>query len=484
MTAFLFALGANTPVWRIFYEVVPGIRLFRAPSQAMFLFVFATTTLAALGVDRLLEFGRSPRERRSDESGDRRLFQVLVGATGVMGVLLLFAASGGLLSFWTSTIWPAFDPTRIERLSPFVVRGAFVGLVLVAAAATAAWAYRNGALKPTLLVAALTSLVIVDALRVDGAFVTTMDFYEWARPDALTRTILDREAGSDEPYRLYSTVRRDQDVQPTLHGIELAAGHHPNDLARYRELIGMVGSTGARNLGHPNVRRILNVKYIIWSDYEQGRSLGGQPLAATQLGGGGIYQSLYPDIGLPRARLLGSAVVKSDAEAVDYILSDAHDPAVEVVLAEGSPDVPLADRPVTGSVRWIERSPNRLEWAVESDGPALLVVADNWFPAWAAEVDGTDVPVLRAYHTLRAVPVPAGSSTVVMTYESAVLARSGWISVVFLLGLVAAALSGFVTGRSDGVGGSGSRKEEENGSRTAGETARRTGNDSESGSPS
>ncbi len=442
--AFLFALGANTPVWRIFYEVVPGIRLFRAPSQAMFLFVFATTTLAALGVDRLLEYGRGRGERRSDEGGDRRVFQVLLAWSAVMGLLLLLSASGGLLSFWTETIWPGLDPSRIQRLSPFVVRGAFIGLVLVGCLAGAAWLYRNGVVKPLLLVAVLAGLVIVDALRIDTAFVTTMDFYEWSRPDALMQTVLSQEAGSDEPYRLYSTVRRSQDVQPTLHGIEIAAGHHPNDLARYRDLIGMVGSGEARNMGNPNIRRILNVKYILWSDYEEGGSLGGQPLAATQLRDGRAYQSLYADLGLPRARLVGSAVVKSDAEAVDYILSDGHDPTVEAVLSEESPPVTLAGRPVSGSVRWVERSPNRMEWSVESDGPALLVLADNWFPAWKARIDGQEVPVLRAYHTLRAVPVPAGSSTVVMTYESAALVRSAWLSALVLLGLAAAALSGIV----------------------------------------
>ncbi len=70
-----------------------------------------------------------------------------------------------------------------------------------------------------------------------------------------------------------------------------------------------------------------------------------------------------------------------------------------------------------------------------SDRPALLVIADNWFPAWRATVNGTDAPVLRAYHALRAVPVPAGASTVEMTYRSGLLIRSLWLSVVTLVGL-------------------------------------------------
>jgi hypothetical protein len=138
---------------------------------------------------------------------------------------------------------------------------------------------------------------------------------------------------------------------------------------------------------------------------------------------------------------VSSAVVKSDAEAVEYILSDGHDPAVEAVLAEEAP-IALDGGPLVGSVRWVERTADRLELAVESDRPALLIVADNWFPAWHASVDGTEVDVLRAYHTVRAVAVPAGSSTVEMWYRSDLLGRSLAISLVVLGGLIVAGGAG------------------------------------------
>ena len=73
-----------------------------------------------------------------------------------------------------------------------------------------------------------------------------------------------------------------------------------------------------------------------------------------------------------------------------------------------------------------------------TERPALLVVADNWFPAWSARVDGEEVPLLRAYHTLRAVPVPAGAHTVEMAYESAIVSRSVLLSIVLTLGLLGA----------------------------------------------
>jgi hypothetical protein len=197
----------------------------------------------------------------------------------------------------------------------------------------------------------------------------------------------------------------------------------------------MVGSGLPRNLLNPNVRRLLNVRYILWPDIELGASPEGGVISRTQYGGGQTYHTLLADAGLDRARLVGGAVVKSDAEAVEYIMSAAHDPTSEVVLSEAAP-VTLDGGPVAGGVTWVERGPDRLEFRVESDRPALLVVADNWFPAWRARVDGTDTDVLRAYHTLRAVPVPAGSSTVEMWYASTLLERSFLVSLLTLVGLL------------------------------------------------
>jgi hypothetical protein len=288
----------------------------------------------------------------------------------------------------------------------------------------------------TLGLAGLVALVALDEGRIDAAFIQTLDFYQWSEADPNIRALLERERGSDEPYRLLSFARAGQDVLPAMHGIELAAGHHPNDLSRYRELIGMVGSGLPRNLLNPNVRRILNVRYILWPDLELGASPDGPVVSRTQLADGRAYQTLLSDNGLPRARLLADAVVKDDGQAVEYIMSVEHDPATEVVLAE-PPPIDLAGGEVAGSVTWVERGPDRHQLRVESDRPALLVIADNWFPAWRARVNGDDTEVLRAYHSLRAVPVPAGSSTVEMWYESTLLRRSLLLSVIVMTALLA-----------------------------------------------
>lgn len=446
VVALLFALGEHTPVWGLFYALVPGISLFRAPDMVMFVFVFGAATMASMGVDRIL--AAASRDDHAGESWSPVL-RVLWICVAVMALLAVLAASGALTSFWTTVVYPDADAGRLEtlaRLRPFIARGAFFSATLVAAVALLAWLVRRSYLTPTALVAGLTLLLAVDQLRVDGTFVQTWDFEEWARPDPNIQALLDRERGAVEPYRLLSFVQQAQDVTPAMQGVELVAGHHPNDLSRYRELIGMVGSGFPENLMNPNIRRLLNVRYILWPDIEYGPGPEGNVVSRTGTQDGRPYQTLYSDAGLPRARLVAAATVKPDDQAVPYMLSESFDPEREVVLAE-APPVALDGGPATGEVRWEERTPNHLKLAVTSDRPALLVIADNWFPAWHATVNGADAPVLRAYHTLRAVPVPAGASTVEMTYRSALLVRCLWLSVVTLVGLSALGVLGIVRSR-------------------------------------
>ncbi len=84
------------------------------------------------------------------------------------------------------------------------------------------------------------------------------------------------------------------------------------------------------------------------------------------------------------------------------------------------------------------REPDRLEFAVEARAAGWLFVNDAYFPGWRAWVDEQEVEIAPAFLAFRAVPVPAGTSRVVMGYEPA-SARWGWLItiggvIVLLLG--------------------------------------------------
>jgi hypothetical protein len=478
--ALLFGLGTHTPIWRLFYEVVPGISLFRAPSIAAFLFGFGAVTLMAYGIDRVLGLGsghsgvggagdsgmseagetggvgeesevtpgKGDTGAVDPEASDRRVLVFLTAVSGLLLVATFLASSGTLTTLWTSVFYPTLGPGKGEallRAQPFITRGFLITTLLAGATLGLVWGRQRRKVPSAVWVVAVGILVVVDLGRVDDAFIQTMSFHDWAGPDANIQYLMDQQSASDEPFRVLGmggdpgTAGSGQDVKPGLHGLELAAGHHPNDLARYRELIGMVGSGIPRNFFDPETNgpnlpllSILNVRFVIWPVHMYGGFPGGEPVMATSLDGQSAYEAVYEIPTLPRARLVGETVVISDEETLAYILSPEFRPTQEAVLSE-PPPIPLEGGAVDGEVTWLEKTPNRLRLRVRSSGPALLVVAENWFPAWKGRVSGSEVPVMRANHTLRAVPVPAGESEVELYFDTGTLLAPLLLTLVSLL---------------------------------------------------
>jgi uncharacterized membrane protein YfhO len=127
------------------------------------------------------------------------------------------------------------------------------------------------------------------------------------------------------------------------------------------------------------------------------------------------------------------------------------------LLAEPLPaGIEVADDP-QGEVSWVEREADDYTLRVRTDRAALLIISDNYYPAWGAEVDGTRVPLLRANYAFRAVPVPAGEHDVRLSYRTdapgyvlgalglripVTLRGSATVSIIILILLGAVAMSG------------------------------------------
>lgn len=73
-----------------------------------------------------------------------------------------------------------------------------------------------------------------------------------------------------------------------------------------------------------------------------------------------------------------------------------------------------------------------MTYQVSSDAPAFLLSSGNFHRYWKATVNGKPAKVYKAFGTLRAVAVPAGSSTVRLEYKSDAVRVSLWIGAVSL----------------------------------------------------
>jgi hypothetical protein len=220
-------------------------------------------------------------------------------------------------------------------------------------------------------------------------------------------------------------IGRGQQNMLAIHGIEQIGGHHGNEIGRYRELI---GGDGLATLS-PSEYRVLdvtNTKYVLSPG-----PLQGAPLKEIARGSRHI---IYEREGaLPRAYLVGQAVVVPDSIAVQTLLGGTFDYHRTAALAEPLPgNIPLQPDP-QGSVQWVERGAHSFTLRVQTDRPALLMLLDNYYPQWHASIDGQRAQIVRANYTFRAVPVPAGQHDVVFYYPGDNLRMPALVSAVTLL---------------------------------------------------
>ena len=453
LTWLLFALGAHTPVWRIFYELVPGISIFRVPSISAFLVSFGVTTLFALGVDDLVREAASPGEFLRGRRG-----RALLGFCALLLLGLLLQASGALGSIWTTMLYSDASERSLAAfaaLAPHITFGFGIALCLAVLTALLVWLVKEGRIPLTAALASLALLVALDLGRIDRPFIRTWDFHAWAAPDNNTRFLQERR-DNGPPFRIADLRRSDQDVDLAMHGLDLVAGHHPNDLARYRQLLGLEGSRArGANTRHPNVLRMMNVKYIVWPEEAAGGPPypGAQSLSSARRGRGAEAVYGYP--GLDRAWIVDDVVVlEDDAAALGQILSQDFDPGREAILAEPADLAAPGGSGAGGAgpVAWELFEPDERRLRVTTNGPALLVVSENWFPGWVAEVDGEPAAMHRANLTLQAVEIPdGGDHTVTLRFTAPTVMSALRISIVAAGITVLLFASSYLRGRSGGL---------------------------------
>lgn len=434
LVALTVAWGGYTPVYRLYYAVLPGTTKFRAPGIALYVVALALVLAAALALERLAELR---------DGGDAvRLVRVRRATERLVAGGVVFAAGLGVA----------------QRLDgPTAAAGAgwirFALCVAAVGLALALWLRR--ALGTRWAAAALVAVTVADLWIVDRRFLLVMDDpgrlyaaddvvdFLRAQPDLGRVWVFPRPAADGRGYRGNGVfgVRSNY----LLHfGIPQAGGEHGNQLQRWNEYAGTGGSL--RPLDWHNLiawapmRDAAAVRYVVSRvDLARTRDSAGVVRASglrpvfTGEDATVVYRN---DRALPRAYLVPAVEVAPGAAGLAAMQRDTWDPR-QTAMVEAPLPQPLPGGPLRGNVAMIaDAADSAVVWTA-ADRAALLVVADNYYPGWTATVDGRPSPVLRANHTFRGVVVGPGAHEVRFHFRPADLARGFRVSVATLLLLAA-----------------------------------------------
>lgn len=117
----------------------------------------------------------------------------------------------------------------------------------------------------------------------------------------------------------------------------------------------------------------------------------------------------------------------SDEEALRRLVARDFEPRRIVLLPLEARTNLSVSGPGEGRILASRFSAHRVSLAVETAGPAVVVLAQSFYPCWRATVDGAPARLWRANYAFQALEVPAGRHDVTLSYRDG---RCRWGAVV------------------------------------------------------
>jgi hypothetical protein len=416
----IYAFGGFTPFFHVFYELFPGVKLYRRPADATFLMGGFASLLAGYAAHRLFSWD----------------WPTLPLA------LKWFAEPLGCG-------WSRADVAPLAVALGFALLAALildrVGMALPPIGAAALWvgtgvavitlAMRRKGTQQVAIAAALLAFTTVDLTwnnGINGATALPTKEIDMLQPatnnETLARLQLLMATGQ-------TATRRDRTELIGLgfhwpnasltHGLEQTLGYNPVRSKLYVAATGAgdsSGSAGQRKFTPlmPSYRsrmaEQLGLRYIASGvPIEQiDRTLKpGDLLLVARTADGYVYEN--PNAS-PRIWFASQSVSGDFTKMLAEGIWPEGDPRMTVVLE--APSRLAAGAAVSGGdARIIHYRNTVIETSVDSPGGGWLVLNDLWHPWWYAEVDGVAAPILRANVLFRAVAVPAGPHRVTFRFR-------------------------------------------------------------------
>lgn len=210
------------------------------------------------------------------------------------------------------------------------------------------------------------------------------------------------------------------------YGLLLAStstGKYPNYLPRPdANIVNGYGETDLkRNTARQKILNLLGVKYIL----NLNNALRDTSVADTSTFPDDIYSLVWQKKpwqiyenkqALPRFFLTSDYIVSpNNKDAITKIYSPLD--LSKTLILNKTPQTPVT-RNAKGTVKLITYKPNQISFSTSSTGNMLFFLSDNYYPFWAATVDGKETTIYKADMTFRAVTIPAGHHILRMYYNS------------------------------------------------------------------
>ncbi len=387
--ALLLALG--TPLLKLFYFLVPGGSATGSPARVLCLFALAMALLAGYGYDALSQSARA-----------------------FWRGMVVYLIAGAIAIGLAFVLLPAGVPR--EPLTAGIGQNGFRSVALLVLASLLWLGFTQKRLSPQLFSLLLVFIAILEP------FAQGYRYPLYAKREAVFPEVPLLSEVRPNPAERIATLNTRwslYDAPPAVMPPNTSAMYRLYDVAGYdsllplhtKQVLDWINGTDSAPLENGNmqfVKRIherlgwLRVKRVLTSDGWQ--EVPGN-LSGVYLGRAQIAEQITPKL-LDWAWRNG--VVLLEPEEGQRALR-FHSEGVSVPNAQ---------------IEWLDYRATRLRLRVTnpSNQESWLLLSDTYYPGWRARVNGKAVPLVRANHAFRAVPVPPGVSEVEMGYSPRLIA--------------------------------------------------------------
>jgi hypothetical protein len=430
VVALLWALGGDTPFYRIPYAIIPGTKYFRAPATVFFVGMMGISVLAAAGVERVLM---------------REVSYKYVFAWLFVAALIAAAATKGVLTDFARALAPDDMLDAVNANAGAVIYGAWRSFVFVALSVILVAIYRKKKLSIAVAGWALACFAAIDSWTI------MKNYWLFSEPASViykSNAAIDRAKSDPQPSRvlvmeLEEFPYRDTDLEADglmIHRVRGVLGYHGNQLGRYNDLLDKDESF--QEVVNPRIWELLNVRYLLANSAGAATVFkGATPLVGPVKDAAGAEVYLYRLPGDNPYSWVTPAIVKASDNAVkETILHPEFDVKSAALFATDAPvegptslkllPIPL---PIKSTVTHYE--PGKVSISLSDRAPAgsALLVSENYYPGWHATVDGKPAGVGRADYVLTGVQLPEGARNIELWFDNSTYERGKIITLIAIL---------------------------------------------------
>lgn len=497
VVALSYGMGDHSPLFKLWYNILPGVKNFRAPGMALFwlpllLVMMASPVLATFSEDN--ESAGKMRNLRALKHGTvmfiillllaviaRFHWTTFIGPVGFIAVMLYAVACLGIMSiddqgkaFSKDNFINAFKsklpgtPRAIQAcvLIGFALIGTFLasgqkllenpitapyfkplneilmnmtagkvipGFVLILAIIACSWFVFKKNLSVAAKALILAIAAGVELFFVNGAFIQNVPAKDYLQPENPVVKAIKAPYAADS----LNTPR----VLGISRNKALSGNTFPQHNLRNADGFHDNELASYREFrgGQQNANFFMNI-----NDPEAAHPFldlmnVGAIIFDTQRGT--TYMPINTAMG--EAYIYGEAVTMDDAQAIDA-LKNGFEYRNKAILSE-APAKAGEGGVAQGKAKLVERPKMDTQvFKVESDRAGFMVVAGNYHPYWHATVNGNPAKVYKAFGTLRAVEIPKGTSEVRMEFRSTPFHACLKVSLVAAILLIAVGVAPMV----------------------------------------